>query len=69
MLNSYGESKGQEVPYVKCDHEIENRVKKKITDKFSDVLDDEVMAEILKIAEKQALKRYMIKRTEENENP
>jgi len=37
--------------------------------RFIDVLDDEVMVEILKIAEKQALKRYVLKRTSDNETP
>jgi len=62
-----GGNSGEDAACKGYDYGIKNTVTKRITDKFSDVLDDEVMVEILKIAEKQALKRYVLKRTSDNE--
>ena len=64
-----GGNGGEDETVEGYDDRIKNRLTKRITDKFSDVLDDEVMVEILKIAEKQALKRYVLKRTSDNETP
>jgi len=61
-----GEDKEHHEAYLENDYEIKKRAKK-ISDKFSGVLDNKIMVEILRIAEKQAVKRYLKKKTQQNE--
>jgi len=54
-----GESKEKEKSYVILEKQAQESVEKELNEKFSEVLEDEVMAEIMKVAGKQLVKRAL----------
>ena len=54
-----GESKEEEESYVELEKQAQESIEKELNEKFCEVLDDEVMAEIMKVASKQLVKRTL----------
>ena len=54
-----GESKEKERRYVELENQAQQSVEQELNEKFCEVLEDEVMAEIMKVAGKQLVKRAL----------
>ncbi len=54
-----GESKEQERNYAAFEKRVSESIRKELNEKFSEVLEDEVMVEIMKVAGKQLVKRAL----------
>jgi len=54
-----GASKEKEAHYIELEKQAQESVGKELDEKFCNVLDDEVMVEIMKVANKQLVKRAL----------
>ena len=54
-----GESKEQEQSFIELEKQTRESVEKDLNEKFNEVFEDEVMAEIMKVASKQLVKRAL----------